>query len=153
MTGTSVSWIDIRHENFPENTGIAAFLVKMYGFSVLFRMFWVFLTRFPAFLFKVNLIPYKQFDFGIDRPQTYGPRPYAPGPLVIWQHILSHFNLAEYEAKYAAGPYLKYSKHAPEAVCIQTCSWSIFDGLEYASISLMHNIPGQYGPGAYGFGL
>ena len=33
------------------------FLVKIYAFSFLFMMFWAFLTRFPAFLLKVILMP------------------------------------------------------------------------------------------------
>ena len=46
-----------RHENFQEKAGIPAFLVKIYVFSFLFMMFWAFLIRFPAFLFKVILMP------------------------------------------------------------------------------------------------
>ena len=46
-----------RHENFQEKAGIPAFFVKIYAFSFLFMMFWAFLTRFPAFLLKIVLMP------------------------------------------------------------------------------------------------
>ena len=42
---------------FSEKAGIPAFLVKIYAFSFLFRMFWAFLTWFLAFLWKVILMP------------------------------------------------------------------------------------------------
>ena len=46
-----------RHENFQEKAGIPAFLVKIYAFPIIFMMFWAFLTRFPAFLLKIILMP------------------------------------------------------------------------------------------------
>ena len=49
--------LNYRHENFQGKAGIPAFLVKIYVFSFLFMMFWAFLTRFPAFLLKVILMP------------------------------------------------------------------------------------------------
>ena len=46
---------------FRKKAGIPAFLVKIYAFSFLFMMFWAFLTRFPAFLLKVILMPASAF--------------------------------------------------------------------------------------------
>ena len=77
-------------------------------------------------------------------PEPYAPGPYGPGTLIIWKNILRQiWSRTIFEIHTAPAT---YSKHAPEAVCIQIIL------LEHiwlkALLQIIYGL-GPYGPGAY----